>query len=155
MLIQCQEWLAEVLLCLFFQLRADRRREGPSAHLAVRLSLSISINMLCIMEMFWLLCVLMELNPQLPVVRAERKLCVCARLTHSCSHRGPAIMGPEYRGRMKPRDTLPSLKQHTNCFFPSSWPWTCVSSPLTKYADTSGMCFSCECVICCVVYRLA
>lgn len=57
--------------------------------------------MLCIMEMFWLLCVLMELNPQLPVVRAERKLCVCVCASHSLvlaprtCHHGARVQGAD------------------------------------------------------------
>ena len=40
--------------------------------------------MLCTVELFWLLCVLMDLNPQLPVVGAERRCCVrvCATGAH-------------------------------------------------------------------------
>lgn len=71
-------------------------------------------------------------------------VCVCMHASRSCAR----------------TEDLPSWGQSRvlgvrYCFFPSSWPWTCVSSPLTKYADTSGMCFSCGCVICCGVYRVA
>lgn len=56
------------------------------------------------MEMFRLFCVLMEPNPQLPVVGAERKLCVCVcvcmPLAHVLAprtcHRGARVEYSEY-----------------------------------------------------------
>lgn len=47
-------------------------------------------------------------------------VCVYTHASHSCARTEDLpSWGPSTGGRIKPRDTLPSLKQHTNCFFPS------------------------------------
>lgn len=93
-------------------------RHTPDCTLS-QLPISISINMLCTTELFWLLCVLTDLKHQLPVVWAERKYSVCV-YTHTA---GAHVLVsrtccPEARiwGTDGAVGHVAVLKQHSNCF---------------------------------------